>query len=154
MNTFGDTDEGRARPSVWPVYVMSALVGLYTIPWLLIALLFAALGPGKGTWSGPRIGELSDGALQFIALLLVACLGLFGIITVYGASKLRPWGWWFVIVWLALYSAWVACFYALGLEPAPSWIEMLLGCVLLALIVWPLVTRRRLFFPPKPEGEG
>ena len=26
MNTLSDTDEGRARPSVWPVYVMAAEV--------------------------------------------------------------------------------------------------------------------------------
>ena len=31
MNTFSDTDEGRARPSVWPVYLAAGVVGVFAL---------------------------------------------------------------------------------------------------------------------------
>ena len=62
MNTLGDTDEGRAKPSVWPVYVAALVIAACSLFfWLLV-------GP-PGLWAA-----------------------LFGCAIVWGLLELDPWG--------------------------------------------------------------
>ena len=44
MNTLSDTDERRARPSVWPVYVAAAIIGLVSLCHLTRELRMMLIG--------------------------------------------------------------------------------------------------------------
>ena len=161
MDTLRDTDEGRARPSVWPVYVAAVVVGVVSLPYLL------ALPPP------------------------IIPIGLFGFVTIWGLSWLRPWGWWCAVVWTSIFTVgyllsvriclaasasdvpleelgilgeilttatWVAIL--VFVEPLNGFGEAVffvflgpLGLITIALLTWVLATRRQLFFPPKQEGE-
>ena len=133
MNTLIDTDEGRARPSVWPVYVVAAVIGVAS---LVIAL------PNFSSLLGPR------GFLVF-----------FGLLTAYGLFRLRTWAWWCALLWTVVVAVTVTLVMLLvalcsGMAAAESghstsgwWaIAMVPGFALVVLLVWPLVARRQLFF--------
>ncbi len=158
MNTLGDPDEDRARPSVWPVYVMAGVIGLCGILYLV------------AVWERNQemLMRLRDNGLLLITIFVVGGLpGYLSIATAYGLLRLRPWGWWCAGTWTVV----VGCTTGSGVLDgavvvlrgpplasciiSPELIGFLLGWVLLmALLVWTLATRRRLFFPPKPEDEG
>ena len=129
MNTLRDTDEGRARPSVWPVYVAAGV--------LLIS----------GAWTVYSAIDIL-GALY----LLPSVWGILGLLAAFGLLARRPWGWWSAAVWtvaligFAVRSSIPQYMRVYG-EVAP-WAPPVI-----ALLVWALATRRRLFFPPKPAGE-
>ena len=140
MNTLTDTDEGRARPSVWPVYVAAVVV--------LIVDLQNLFFPG--------------------VMLTQAALGLIGVAAAIGMLLLREWGWWcgilFAGVWIVLLGMpllWMIFDVLLttrshGPVPTPlaSIMVFLAVCLVpVSLLLWVLATRRRLFFPPKQEGE-
>ena len=131
MNTLSDTDERKPRPFVWPVYVTAVIIGV-------LSLMF--LGP---------VAISATGVFR-----LYAVYGLFGIVTVVGVVRFRSWGWWSAFVWVAVYAANIVR----GIELTfMSMVDALPGgvvvLVVVALVVWPLATRRQLFFPPKPEHE-
>ncbi len=173
MNTPKDTDEGRARPSVWPVYVAAIAVLIVGLVFLAVALDVYVL---KATTPEYRWGIEGFGPWSW--LYAAAAYGLFGVVTAIGMLRLRRWAWWcaavFVARWIAYESApvwfgrwfpeWFAegpCvwFYSCGVLPdgvlpdSAGGIAITAPCLVVAvLIVVVLVTRRRLFFPPKPAG--
>ena len=153
MNTLRDTDEGKARPSVWPVYLAAAVivvVGVWVIyPWLENPdLLYHPRTGGANLL--PRLGPL----VAWVLLGFVAAVGLVG---------LRSWAWWCAVVFTAgwtllsgsaVVDSILVSFHRPDIEPPAQVIQLATAwLVVLALLVVPLVTRRRLFFPPKTEGE-
>ncbi len=152
MNTLRDTDEGKARPSVWPVYVMCVLVGLYSLSAVGYPLVASSV---VRLMSPPDVYQTLDPHMQrwvdwhrwllpYVALLVV--WGVFGIVAAVGAARFRPWAWWCVALWIVVFAGWWAsrCVY---LKSGVAF--ACVGIAWTALIVWPLATRRRLFFPPK-----
>ena len=154
MNTLSDTDEGRPRPSVWPVYVMSAVVGLQSLALVVVAVcaVWEVQQPEESYWTGAQILGVSGKTMVTVIASLFGLFGLFCIVAAVSASKLRPWAWWVIAVQFAvglLLTAWdmwtgYTEYSLLGIVGG--------GCIAFA-VLWPLVTRRRLFFPPKPAGE-
>ncbi len=160
MNTLGGTDEGRARPSVWPVYVAAGVIGL-----LSVQLWYSAFGLLVLAYTPYAICP--------------ALSGFFGFLTSWGLVRLRPWGWWCAVVWsiifIALFGfvfseaphlnlAAIIVYALIARLPVPLMVtaaEITRGVTnpsvrwsaFIILVVVPLATRRRLFFPPKPEGE-
>ncbi len=147
MNTLGDTDEGRARPSVWPVYLVAAVAGLVGLGLLFrgLALLVWTVGLISGGHYAAMLRLGSPWELPFFHL----GVGVWGIIWALGLVRLRPWGWWctavFAAVCLAMFVQWLP--HGRPIAWGASWLG------LLALLVWVLASRRQLFFPPKQEGE-
>ena len=82
MNTLGGAQAGRPRPSVWPVYLTAVMIGF-------VGLSFLTMGFFQAT-----------GLFR-----LYAVYGLFGVVTAIGVVRLRSWGWWSVLVWVAIYGA-------------------------------------------------
>ncbi len=137
MNTHRDTDEGKARPSVWPVYVVAAIVGAVSLQ--AVAGLFSGL-----YFNSPVV--------------------LFGFVTIWGLVRLRRWGWWCGAVWTSLAIvglvglglAFLATRRDIGGELFLGFFVFFVGLpglITIALFMWVLATRRQLFFPPKPEHE-
>ena len=132
MNTLRDTDEGRARPSVWPVYLTAAVIAGFS---LVLFVLFVL--------------EVIMHSFQILQMIQ-PIYGLFGIVTALGIVLLRPWGWWCGVVWTVIFV--VAC--SLGTvfmrqeQPIPTR-DFIVRLAMIALLVWPVATRRRLFFPQK-----
>ncbi len=126
MNTLSDTDEGRASPSVWPVYVTAVMIGV-------LSLIF--LGP---------IAISATGLFR-----LYAVYGLFGIVTVVGVVRLRSWGWWTALIWVAIYAAILVWGTVLTsrLGAPPGWGAFPVLGLQVGFFAWFLATRRRLFFP-------
>ncbi len=151
MNTLRDTDEGRARPSVWPVYVMSAIIGLFSLSftgWVWFVPWTARLPAEVYQHLHPASEEFHNLIQRFVPYaLLFSLYGLFGIATAVGAVLLRSWAWWCAVAWITLYATWYAYVIAnlgtSGLSPTTA----LITVAFYALIIWPLATRRRLFFP-------
>ena len=156
MNTLRDTDEGRARPSVWPVYVTSGMIGIFgavgVYACFLGVLAFPKVPP-EGTWM-----------YVFVAVYM-GLFGGFSLVTAIGIILLRPWAWRLATVWGCLIG--LGGLASLGerardilFTPEASFFKLdkglyhiLVALAVVAFIVWTLNTRRRLFFPPKPEGE-
>ena len=177
MNTLSDTDESRARPSVWPVYLAIVAITLacgVIVPFVLVG--------GEYGWQ------------KFPTLMAFGVASaLLGLVAVGGLAMRRPWGWWCGVGWTSIFAAYVGWFAWVGLI-APtnssefmsaarffffwpftySWLGIpfleffpydlpwwllswpgLLSTSISTIVVltWVLVTRRRLFFPPKREGE-
>ncbi len=141
MNTLRDTDKHRARPSVWPVYVVAAIVGSVSLQ--VVAGLFSGL---------------------YSYSPVVLPVVLFGFVTIWGLVRLRRWGWWCGAVWTSLAIvglvglglAFLATRRDIGGELFLGFFVFFVGLpglITIALFVWVLATRRRLFFPPKQEGE-
>ena len=171
MNTLRETDEGPPKPSVWPVYVVAAVFGVAGLLMVVIStwpwLSHAHITP----WNRWVLEELA------ISFLLLAG-GLLLVITGVGLVRLRPWAWWCAVGWTTLVVG--LCVFAflltLGrgniLDGPSSGIFDALAAFVIGLLCLPLivllgvalVTRRPLFFPrksqlrrlfspPKPEGE-
>ena len=136
MNTLRDTDEGTATPSVWPVYLAAAIIvgvgALLFCPVVELILYYTLFD------SFVHCGETIPGAVY----------GLFGFVTAWGVARLRPWAWWCAVAWTITFAM-VSLLYVVD---EPLW-AALIWLAAIALLVWPLATRRRLFFPPKPERE-
>jgi len=160
MDTVRDTDEGRATRSVWPVYLVAAIIGLLSLGDLGFAVLSPVTTPfirEAVREAAPPVSPEVLPALEFrIAMAayapLLAVYGIFGVLTAVGMVRLRPWGWWCGGVWTMLYA--VSCILMVMALPvrSPAWSIALSG-VTIVLFIWPLSTRRRLFFPPKPASE-
>ena len=151
MNTLGDTDEEKARPSVWPVYAAAATIGFVSLFGGLLVL--------------PQLAHPAE--VEYA----VAGYVLFGVLTCFGVAWLRPWGWWCAVVWTIILLRLLTLgtpsmllvfrYYSKAHpdQPLASWLVPGLVLVLsvwgafTALLVWPLVARRQLFFPPNPERE-
>jgi len=170
MNTLSGTDEGRARPSVWPVYVIAAVVLIVNWGFLIMSIVLAWLGvsgveklglaiaPPFSTLFGPR-GLFVYEFFWFI-VAAAAEFGLIGVLAGVGLTLGRRWGWWCGVLWASMLAeclGWHVLTYleSSGDQRVLGDLTTLIipGVVLLALLIWTLVTRRRLFFPPKPEGE-
>ncbi len=155
MNTLGGTDEGRARPSVWPVYVVAVVilvVGLWLLFQFVDHLSFLVS-------EGIPLDLKSD----LLPLLLCVSIGLFGWVTAWGLVWLRSWGWWCAAVWAGIFAVGLVSlgFGCLDLwnigETGPLFFFIVLvaplGLVAIVLLIRLLESRRQLFFPPKPAGE-
>ncbi len=157
MNTLRDTNERQARPSVWPVYVAGAIIGLFSLSftgWVWFLPMMAQQPADVWQQLHPASEDFHNLIQQFVPYaLLFSLYGLFGIATAVGAVLLRSRAWWCAVAWVTLYAAWyvyvIANVGVSGLSPTKA----LITVAFYALIIWPLATRRRLFFPPKPEGE-
>ena len=145
MNTLRDADEGRARPSVWPVYVAAG--GVMTVGTLCLAIGLSLVFSGSGR-----------GWLNTI-FLSSTTLGLFGVLTTIGMIRLRPWGWWCGVLFAGVWTIQLAMLAAQSLHAPdvtflastiPFVATWLVAAVLLMVV---LATRRRLFFPPKQDWE-
>ena len=160
MKPLRDTDERRPRPSVWPVYVMSGIIGLFSLsflvlPWFapMVAHMYAEY-PEAFQGLSPDVHQVADMMQQLSPYaVLFGVYGLFGIATAIGVAFFRSWSWWCAIVWGAGQLLW-------DFLRSVNWPMyrgdiwgILITVVLLVLLVWPLATRRQLFFPPKPERE-
>ena len=88
MNTLRVTDEGRARPSVWPVYVAAAVIGLVSLCHLTRELRMMLIG-------APLFDRDSD--------MFFIMYGLFGAMTAWGLVKLQDWGWFCTAVWTMIF---------------------------------------------------
>ncbi len=125
MNTLTDTDEGKARPSVWPVYLAIGAV-------VAISLLFGLTGLVHVVSSGKYGWWVSPAWAGFYAVY-----GLLGAVGAVGLTMLRPWGYWCAVAW-AVIGIVTAGFLWLG------WYgPVLVGDLVLILFVW----------TAKPEGE-
>ena len=160
MNTLSDTDEGRARPSVWPVYVAAVVilvVGLGLLYPVVDYLSFMVVSEGS-------LGNFETSYLM--PVLLYSSIGLFGCVTALGLVLLRSWGWWCAAVWAGIFAAGLV-YLGLGCLTSPGLLAIGGGAALLFFIVFVaplglvaivqlirlLETRRQLFFSTKPEGE-
>ena len=160
MNTPVDTDEHKAKPSVWPVYVAAAVV-------LITSVGLALLGGGILLAAEDLVGQFRAQPEFSSIFLAVAAWGLFGVVAAIGMLRLRGWGWWcgslFAGVWLAgsvlaLLGTVLAAFppgrvVAPRYAPTDTTVFLSAGLVVAFLLLGVLGTRRRLFFPPKAEGE-
>ena len=155
MNSLTDTDDSRASPSVWPVYVWAAIIGLLSLGNLHFAVLLLS------SVTTPVVREAAPpevlAALEFHFAVkayapLFAVYGIFGVLTAVGMVRLRPWSWWCGCVWPMLYA--VHCILMVMASPvrSPAW-SIAASLVIIVLLIWIMATRRQLFFPPKPEGE-
>ena len=169
MNTLRETDEGPPKPSVWPVYVVAAVFGVAGLLMVVIStwpwLSHAHITP----WNRWVLEELA------ISFLLLAG-GLLLVITGVGLVRLRPWAWWCAVGWTTLVVGLCVLAFLSALaqgsimgDPMAGFAVALLALGLLCLpfivlLGVALVTRRRLFFPrksqlrrlfspPKSEGE-
>ena len=147
MNTLGDTDEGRARPSVWPVYVAAGMVGVDG----LLFLFF-------GIWGGLANQDNDVEALAFGVLF--GLTGALGVAAAWGLFRLRPWAWWWGVASSSVVVG--SCLLALlglvvpwhtRLDEVASGLSFWLILAVPLVLLWILVTHQHLFFPPKPEGE-
>ena len=151
MNTLRDTDEGRTRPSVWPVYVAAGVIGLMTLSRIVLPALAV---------------DWDSFYLDPYLLVLLSIWLLFGMLTCWGLIRLRMWAWLCAALWTAVYAYWdmVALLAAQSLwrevelvspPPPPANIGPFTvpAAVAIAVIAWALATRWQLFFPPKPESE-
>ena len=147
MNTLGDTDERRARPSVWPVYVAAAVIGAISLSHLMRWLPMVIEGP------------FVDSSFLLQDVSFVTCY-LFGVLTAWGLILLRPWARWYAVMWTIafvltpdmqeilipgiepLFPA-AHAINALSAEEKIGW--LVLAAIPIVLVLWPLVTRRRLF---------
>ena len=136
MNMLTDTNERKASPSVWPVYV--AVVVLLAMGTFLI-LAFTEGLVNVRHWEPDS--------------LLWGVLGLAGLIAACGLVGLRQWAWWCAVVVTAVWTI-LGGVYLLDMffSVDDIWVaaHWLLTGVLIAV---PLATRRQLFFPPKQAGE-
>ena len=147
MNTLSDTGEGRARPSVWPVYVAKVV---------LVAVGTGLAHPGL---EGLASYQLGTGANVLGRAGLQAALAVLGFVAIVGLAALRAWGWWCAVIFtagLAVLGGWVLLSRIVlsshRPDIAPSTEVIVIATVWLTAIVllmWVLATRRRLFFPPK-----
>jgi len=160
MNTLSDTDEGRARPSAWPVYVMSGIIGLFSLSYISWVWFVPMMAQGYAEYP-QHFQQVSPGAHEFARLmqrlvpyaLLFGVYGVFGVVTVIGAALFRPWAWWCAVAWLAGNFLWQVFLVAnIGVTEVSS-PAGLITLAFYGLIIWPLATRRRSFFPAKPAGE-
>ena len=145
MNTLSDTDEGKARPSVWPVYVAAGIVGVIGLSFLYFGICFGLANEDNG------VEALAFG-------VLFGLTGALGFAAAWGLFRLRPWAWW----WVVLSSSVVvgSCLIGLfGLVVFPH-TRLAIGArdssfllILAVPLLWILVTHQDLFFPPKPEGK-
>ncbi len=157
MNTLSDTDEGRARLSVWPVYVMSAIIGLFSLTFLS----WMWFVPMMAQMPAEAVQQLSPGAQNFQRLVqqlasyapVFSLYGLFGVATAVGVALVRRWAWWCAVTWFALYTAWQVSLVATVGISRTSPIAVLMTVAFYALIVWLLATRRRLFLATKAQRE-
>ena len=134
MNTLSDTDEEKARPSVWPVYVAAAVLGGAGLLTVAAGVTILFVSPEDWGWG-----------------LIAVPVGAFHILVAFGLLRLRPWAWWCGILWLCgggLSSLW----YIFSNPPALLY-EGVSIALTTGLPVWVLATRRQLFFRPKPERE-
>ncbi len=131
MNTPMDTDEGRPRPSVWPVYVATVLVAIYGV-WDLGTAVLLLLTQAE-----------VDVALATYALLR-AVRGLFAVLAAVGLVLLRAWGWWCTVIYVAMFVVFASLLVVVEPHQLGAY---LWDMAVIALLVWPLATRRRLFFP-------
>ena len=133
----GDSD----KPSKWPVYAAAAVV-LETILFMLRMFSFT---------------ERTD-------IMVFGVIVVFAFATVVGLVRLQRWGWWCAALWTMMYVlflGYAALAYFMGPRtkyeidrPTAATVWLFLFLVGLALLLWPLVTRRSLFFPPKPESDA
>ncbi len=148
MNTLSDTDEGRARPSVWPVYVMSVVFGFegFLLTAIGLITLWVLQRHGEFSWAWAQSLGMSGKTMARGLACLVGVFGLLCMVAAVNASKLRPWAWWFIAVVVAVKL--VGSFAALAGDYAEySLGDIVIGGCMFFVLCWPLVTRRRLFFP-------
>ena len=155
MNAPRHTDEGGGRPSVWPVYVMSALVGLHSLaavgyPMVASEVVRLMSPPDVYQTLHPFMQRWVDWhrwLLPYVSLVVV--WGVFGIVAAVGAARFRPWSWWSMIVWTVLFvGCWGSrCVFLRSGIAYPG-----VGIAFTALIIWTLITRRSLFFQAREEG--
>ena len=160
MNTLSDTDEGKARPSVWPVYVAAVVIGLTSLHLCCMLVTQAYVDSSL---------VLSIGAKVLFMLAVYWPLTIYmllGILASWGILRFRPWGWWCGVLWtitLAIGAWWFlpGIYFLFLMWHGRNWgtlareiaeeigftVAGLSILVLLVLVTWPLATRRRLFFP-------
>ena len=157
MNTLSETDEGKASPSVWPVYVAAGVV-------LIVGLSGLAM---ISTWHSMLSRAEEAGVVMpaaFGLTLAHAAFGLLGVVAAIGMLRLRGWGWFCGIVFAGVWTAQggmsllgmltLVPFEKPELAPAKGTVAFVaVAPVLAILLIVILATRRQLFFPPKPEGE-
>ena len=149
-----DTDEGGARPSVWPVYVTSGImvmfgaVGLYMC--FMMVLELPTISPEE-TWT------------HVFLVVYMGLYGAFGLVTAIGTSLLRPWAWRLATIFggllgLSGFGFLFVRVYDTLLTSEKFFLELdevldktLVPLALGAFIVWVLETRRQLFFPRKQD---
>ncbi len=145
MNTLRDTDEGSARPSVWPVYVAAVMVGVVGLLCLL-----------SGIWVG--LASQYNNVEELAFEVLFGLVGALGVLVAWGLFRLRPWAWW----WAEAGSSVVvgSCLITLfGLVVLPhtrlaKGADALSSSLILAVpLLWILVRHQHWFFPPKPADE-
>ena len=150
-----NSPDDRGRPSAWPVYVLCALVGVYSLsavfyPWLTSEIL--------RLMSPPHVYETLNASLQrwvdFHRWLLphvplVAAWGGFGIVAAVGAALFRPWAWWCVVLWAAVFVAW---WVLRGVHLSTGVAQACVGVAFISFISWTLMTRRELYFPGDLPG--
>ena len=158
MNTPTDTGEGRARPSVWPVYVAAAIIGGAS----LVAPVFLGLLLLQVDSAADLVFSVFGVIGGLVAMAPVAILASVGLI------MLRPWGWVCGLLWGAGFAGIWGCatmfevmnfIYGypqvlLTLDHVQTLsVSTTVGLAILALVIWPLATRYRLFHPPGSEKE-
>ncbi len=154
MNPLSDTDEGRTKPSVWPVYVMSGIIGLFSLSFLSWVWFVPMMAHAYAEYP-QHFQQLSPGAHDVARLtqrlvpyaLLFGVYGLFGVVTAIGAALFRSWGWWSAVAWTTAQFLW-NLFLRMNM-PTHCWDAwgILFSLVFCGFLVWVLATRRRLFFP-------
>ncbi len=155
MNTLTDTDEGKARPSVWAVYVTSGI--FVAVGAVAVYMCFL------GVLEFPTIPPEETGTQAFLVVYF-GLWGAVGLVTAVATSLLRPWAWWLGSVWgyliglsgfpLLFARAHESLFGSdrFFLELDEVLYQVLVPLAVAVFIVWTLNTRRWLFFPPKPES--
>ena len=151
MNTLSDTDEGRARPyigPIWPVWIVCVVLLSLLMSVDFLAEAFGLIDDYYVKGPEEVLSPISlTSLISLVGLFLGAALGW---LAVWGVAKLRAWGWWCAAIWIGGLLV-----RTLLLIRGSPW--SLFGTVLLlnmyAILVWPLIAWRRLFFPPKAEGE-
>jgi len=154
MNTLRDTDEGRARPSVWPVNLAAAGPGLIGLVFLILGIVNLAQTV-QLIFEGHYAAMLRLGSPWGLPFFYLG-VGLWGIIWALGLVRLRPWGWWYAAISTGIFTAsylyvafgfpWHEGGAAGGAMIAMLLLAALPAFIIIVLLVWVLATRRQLFF--------
>jgi len=153
MNAPRDTDERKARPSVWPVYVAAGVIGLVSL-FLPLVLILLVLQDDSAADLVFTVFGVMGGPVIMAPVAILASVGL---------VMLRPWGWLCGFLWVTVSALTWGAGTVFGImdlthgfphDPVQIMsVSTTAGLVALAAVIWPLATRYRLFYPPGGQKE-
>jgi len=156
MNRMMDEQAGETKLSVWPMYLVAGVIVTLS---LLMSISLAVLLVSTYYDKVPYKSSFPTALASLLRLIPYSLWSALGLSAAWGLIRLRAWGWWCAVAWVAGALGWLL--FALitqdislavdSLWPALSFFFLL--SALFIFVIWALVARRRVFFPLNPEVE-